>query len=282
MNWGCDVNAVIQFPTARIRTEPKEVRVADVENGYTRIANELYDAINLADLNRNELKVAHAIARATYGFNKRFDRISDNQIAARTGLSRQAVSYAKNSLLRMKVLVWEGNRIGVNRILFGWDISDCHRKSDTVRETMTKSVRETVTRLSGKVRHTKDIITKEKKKDPEGVSACAETPSAGVERKPVKHTPFKAIVDAYHELLPEMPGVRELTDSRKTKIRNFWHKFGFTEERWCKYLEYIAANCRWMCECRDRGNGQTWRPKNLDFLVTERCYLGVREGRFND
>ncbi|WP_050490272.1 replication protein [Aeromonas hydrophila] len=138
--------------------------MADVENGYTRIANELYDAINLADLNRNELKVAHAIARATCGFNKRFDRISDNQIAARTGLSRQAVSYAKNSLLRMKVLVWEGSQIGVNSILSDWDISDCHRKSDTVRETMTKSVRETVTRLSGKVGHTKDIITKEKRK----------------------------------------------------------------------------------------------------------------------
>ncbi|WP_270697317.1 replication protein, partial [Aeromonas sp. QDB39] len=64
--------------------------MADLDDGYTRLANELYDALIESDLSKNEQKVAHAICRCTYGFNKKVDRIADSQIAKRTKLSRQA------------------------------------------------------------------------------------------------------------------------------------------------------------------------------------------------
>ena len=275
--------ALLKFPDRRPHSAPQEVRVADLDDGYTRLANELYDALIFADLNKNEQKVAHAIARCTYGFNKKVDRIADIQIAERAGLSRQAVSLAKNTLLRMRVLVRDGSKIGPNKNLSEWDVSECHRKSDIVRETMTKSVRETVTGLSEKLGHTKDIIPKTVKTTTDGASASAEPPAVPTEKRTAKNTPYQAILDAYHEILPEMPAIRELTDSRKTKIRNFWGKFKFDETRWRAYLTFIATNCRWMCESRARRDGESsWKPKNLDFLVTERCYLGVREGRFND
>ena len=275
--------ALLKFPDKRPQSAPQEVRVADLNDGYTRIANELYEALIFADFNKNEQKVAHAITRCTYGFNKKVDRIADSQIAERTGLSRQAVSFAKNSLIRMKVLVREGCRVGPNKNLDEWDISERHRKSDNVRETMTKSVTETMTVVSEKPGHTKDNIQKTVKTSTDGASACAEPPAASTEKRPGKNTPYQAILDAYHEVLPEMPAIRELTDSRKTKIRNFWTKFKFDETRWRAYLDFIAKNCRWMCESRPRRDGESaWKPKNLDFLVTERCYLGVREGRFND
>lgn len=93
----------------------------------------------------------------------------------------------------------------------------------------------------------------------------------------------QAAVDEYNRLLPDMPAVREVTDQRKTKLRNFWKKFCFTQERWSAYLEYIATNCRWMSERRARRDGESsWKPKNFDFLITEKCYLGVLEGRFDD
>jgi len=93
----------------------------------------------------------------------------------------------------------------------------------------------------------------------------------------------QAMVDAYHRLLPGMPAIRELTATRKTKMKNFWSRFKFTDERWEAYLGYIAENCRWMSERRQRADGESqWKPKNLDFLITEKCYLGVREGRFDD
>ena len=102
-------------------------------------------------------------------------------------------------------------------------------------------------------------------------------------KKRVQAVDAQAVVDEYHRQLPNMPAVRELTDSRKTKLRNFWRKFQFTPDRWRAYLGYIATNCRWMSEHRPRRDGESqWKPKNFDFLITERCYLGVREGRFDD
>ena len=59
--------ALLKFPDRRPQSAPQEVRVADLDDGYTRIANELYDALIESDLSKNEQKVAHAICRCTYG-----------------------------------------------------------------------------------------------------------------------------------------------------------------------------------------------------------------------
>lgn len=46
--------------------------VADLDNGYTRIANELLDAIMLAGLTKHQLLIVMAVWRKTYGFNKKW------------------------------------------------------------------------------------------------------------------------------------------------------------------------------------------------------------------
>lgn len=74
-----------------------EQRMADIDDGYTRVANELLEAIASADLTARQLKVMLAYVRKTYGFNKKTDRIADEQIAQVTGLSRQNVNKAKKS-----------------------------------------------------------------------------------------------------------------------------------------------------------------------------------------
>ena len=94
---------------------------------------------------------------------------------------------------------------------------------------------------------------------------------------------YQAVVDAYHELLPEMPRIELLTDARRQKLRSLWSKFELTEGKWGAYLRYIAKHCRWMLEDRpDARSGHTWRRKNFDYLITEKCFLAVREERAND
>ncbi|WP_313683779.1 helix-turn-helix domain-containing protein [Pantoea sp.] len=93
----------------------------------------------------------------------------------------------------------------------------------------------------------------------------------------------QAVIEAYHKILPEMPKVLELTDGRRDKLRALWRKFNFTQDRWNAYLNYISEHCRWMCETRaDNKSGRTWRKKNFDYLITERCYLAVKEERATD
>ncbi len=142
---------------------PVERRVAEVEDGYTRLANALYEELIGADLTKNQSKVAHAICRKTYGYGKKMDRISDGQLAQITRLPRQKVNKAKNELIAMKVILREGQQIGPNKNIEEWQIEGCHYSGDNVTALVTKSVTKTVTALSPKQGHTKETITKEKR-----------------------------------------------------------------------------------------------------------------------
>lgn len=124
--------------------EGTERRVAQLEDGYTRLANALYDELIGADLTKNQSKVAHAICRKTYGFGKKMDRIADSQLAELTRLPRQKVNKAKNELIAMKVILREGNKIGPNKEVSEWQIEGCHYSGDNVTALMTESVTKTV------------------------------------------------------------------------------------------------------------------------------------------
>lgn len=117
-----------------------EQRVADTDEGYTRIANELLEAIAGADLTARQLKVMIAVIRKTYGFQKKSDRIADIQIAELTGLSRQNVNKAKKDLLSMNCLVMDGNKIGPNKEISAWTFTNSLQKRDGVSKLKTKSV----------------------------------------------------------------------------------------------------------------------------------------------
>ena len=124
------------------KSEPveQERRVADIDDGYTRFANELLEAIASADLTARQLKVMLAYVRKTYGFNKKTDRIADEQIAQLTGLSRQNVNKAKKELISMNCLFMDGNQIGVNSEVSAWQFSKCLRVSNVVSKIETKNV----------------------------------------------------------------------------------------------------------------------------------------------
>ncbi|EPF2286205.1 replication protein [Klebsiella oxytoca] len=172
---------ILNFPIADMGIQ--EQRVADTDDGYTRLANELYEELIGSNLTKNQAKVAHAYCRKTYGFNKKMDRIADTQIAQLTRLPRQKVNTAKKELISMRVLVEEGDLIGPNKNLHEWILpeakkgpschhssdrkcphdSDSHHNSDNVPMVVTKSVTKTVTTLSPKWGHTKDTNTKDNK-----------------------------------------------------------------------------------------------------------------------
>lgn len=75
---------ILNFPA--VVSGIQEQRVADTDDGYTRLANELYEELIGANLTKNQAKVAHAVCRKTYGFNKKMDRIADSQLSELTRL----------------------------------------------------------------------------------------------------------------------------------------------------------------------------------------------------
>ncbi|MBC1188488.1 replication protein [Kluyvera sp. SCKS090646] len=113
-----NIARVINFPVPDVAL--KEPRVADLEDGYTRIANELLEAVMLAGLSQHQLLVFMAVMRKTYGFNKKSDWVSNEQLSALTGILSHKCSAAKSTLVRRGILTQSGRTIGINKAVSEW------------------------------------------------------------------------------------------------------------------------------------------------------------------
>lgn len=76
-----------------------------IENGYTKIANELLDAIVRCKLPGDEGQVFWTIIRKTYGFNKKMDRIALSQFNLATGLLKPNVCRALSNLIKKNMII---------------------------------------------------------------------------------------------------------------------------------------------------------------------------------
>ena len=75
------------------------------EDGYTKIANELLDEFCKLDLKGGEFRTLFVIIRQTYGFCQKFNKISAQFIAEKTGLSLRYVRTAIKNLKLMGVII---------------------------------------------------------------------------------------------------------------------------------------------------------------------------------
>lgn len=150
----------------RARTEREEQRVADTDDGFMRVANELTDSILLADLTARQLKIMLAVMRKTYGFNKPMDRITNTQISAMTGIHHTHVCSAKNQLIERGFLISGGSKVGINKYISMWDMKKVSQVSETLADTANKSLAESANTHSPKQLNTKDTIQKTINTDP--------------------------------------------------------------------------------------------------------------------
>ncbi|WP_369606247.1 replication protein [Serratia marcescens] len=104
--------------------------MADTDDGYTRIANELLNSIMSNNFTVRQMKLLLAVIRKTYGFNKKFDWISGEQFSEMTGMPRTRCSSTKTELLNMKVLITDGRKVGINKVISDWCIERPERRRE--------------------------------------------------------------------------------------------------------------------------------------------------------
>lgn len=150
----------------RARTEREEQRVADTDDGFMRVANELTDSILLADLTARQLKIMLAVMRKTYGFNKPMDRITNTQISAMTGIHHTHVCSAKNQLIERGFLISGGSKVGINKYISMWDMKKVSQVSETLADAANKSLAVSANTHSPKQLNTKDTVQKTINTDP--------------------------------------------------------------------------------------------------------------------
>lgn len=113
---------VIKFPAPKHGLQ--ESRMANLDNGFLRLANQIQDALCIVELSGREFRVLNAIVRLTYGWSKKSDRIANSLIADKTTLKVKHVSEAVLSLAYRNIIVLrrigQTRYIGINTCLDKW------------------------------------------------------------------------------------------------------------------------------------------------------------------
>ena len=130
-----------------------------LENGFTRIANEIVDKLASLYLSPNEWRCLMCVFRKTYGYRKLTDNISFSQFSNFTGLKRPHVARAIKGLLSKQVIgITRNGTTGVNNYCFSKD----YTKWKVVPKQVIplKGVTSNAKKVLPKQVHTKEIIQK--------------------------------------------------------------------------------------------------------------------------
>lgn len=123
---------------------------------------------------------------------------------------------------------------------------------------------------------------------PDGGVPTAKLTSEGKQTCPP--CPHQAILDAYHELLPSNPRIREWHDKRASALRARWRgrflkgKFTTQEDgvKWFRgYFTHVAKS-RFLTGQAPASNGRPAFVADLEWLINESNFAKVIEGAYHD
>ncbi|MFB4629493.1 replication protein [Enterobacter kobei] len=272
--------------------------MADLDDGFTRLANMLLEEYAGADLTKRQFKVLLAVLRLTYGWNKPMDRIANSQIAQIARLPEKRVSEARVQLVGMNLLTQVGRSIGPNKNTAEWllpagESSDTENPSkqgvnDEEEESLNsgdnpsnqgipqnegkspKSGEEESLNSGEHQRHINTLNTNTPQ-PPEG--ECV-----GQEEKPVsKKTPidYQAVLSAYNTTLGDrLPQAEALNDKRRRAIKRLLTEL---KEPTVEAVEnYFAAFAERAPKFYFGENDRGWRA-SFDYLLRSDTLLKTRE-----
>ena len=105
-------------------TDQQEARKVSLEDGYTKIADELIEQLAMTDLAGREFRLLMVVIRKTFGFNKSVDWIALPQMVEMTGIDKSACSKLVTGLQKRKILICKrqghDRKIGVNVQVDEW------------------------------------------------------------------------------------------------------------------------------------------------------------------
>lgn len=92
-----------------------------LENGFTKIANEILEKLSQTYISANEWQVLIVILRRTYGFNKKSDWISNSQFSEATGIAKSNVTRVLNRLEKKRIVIRTDNTLSFNKNYAEWE-----------------------------------------------------------------------------------------------------------------------------------------------------------------
>lgn len=141
------------------------MRGPQLEDGYTRIANEILEAIARFPINATQFRILMVIWRYTYGFNRKSSELSQSFIAEATGLHKKQVQRELNALIKMNIIKVEKEAsfssprvLKFNKYYQSWEGANQLPPSETDTHTGSELVTSPGSELVTQERQYKDII----------------------------------------------------------------------------------------------------------------------------
>lgn len=217
-----------------------EQRVADLDDGYVRLATMILEEMAGADFTKRQFKVILAVIRLTYGWNKARDRIANSQISEIARLPVKRVSETRVQLLKMNVLTASGQQIGLNKNVSEWVLP--HNEGQSLKTGDKKSLN-LGDSYPSKQGDTIDIIPKTVKTTttpivPKG--GVSETPPAGDRELCEMPPPEQPVADPVRQVFSHWQTehnhpTAKLDDKRRKRIQARLAQ-GFSAEELCKAI----------------------------------------------
>ncbi len=88
------------------------------EDGHTDIANEIMEALAKIRISGEARQVLDLILRKTYGWHKKWDKISLSQFTSGTGLKKSTICKALNKLIFMNLIITKKDNEGISKYMF--------------------------------------------------------------------------------------------------------------------------------------------------------------------
>jgi phage replication O-like protein O len=214
------------------------------EDGYTRIANELFDALAGFRIPGEARQVLDCIMRKTYGFNKKEDRIAISQIAEMTNMKKQNVFRALSKLITHRLVIQSDYKLSLNKNYQKW--LSFKTSSKVITGKKNKSVIQSDTtviqsdyKTSSKVMNTKDNKDNIQKTvlPTSGNVIQSDKEIKPYTRKPVeKQTSLQRICYFLEDELQ----TSIVNWGKQAKALSMMEKAGYTEEQIKKTILYMA------------------------------------------
>jgi phage replication O-like protein O len=263
--------------------------------GFTRMDNDLYEALIGAELSGRELRVALAIHRLTAGYNSESVKVAALYISKmmygdeeKAEKERANVSRAINDLIRQRVLFRDGGSRDPISFLppKEWRIepkqtvlksTQCVEKTHATVLEITH-IKERNTNLTANA-----VVAAVASTDPVLESEAEQRDTTTPDQPGIvkaERIPYDRIVEIYNEVCGEkLPKCIKLTNKRRTLIKGCWNlefngMFPFRKgEFWTAYFSDCLSNKHWIGE-NDRG----WTA-DIEFLTRQDKVLKVLEAQ---
>ena len=259
--------------------------------GFTRMDNDLYEALIGADLSGRELRVALAIHRLTSGYNKESVKVAALYISkmmygdeGRAETERANISRAVNGLIRQRVLFRDGgSRDPISFLPCNeWKIDP---KTTVLKPTQSvKKIHATVLEITHIKERNTITTSNEVVVDAERQPEPADTISEKVARQTpaMESCPYQAIVNLFHMALPELPAVAILNAGRKRTLKARWNESDVHRDLafWADYFAMVKSSHFLTGKAEGRNGSKPFRA-TFDWLIAPSNFVKVVEGNYN-